>query len=288
MALSGKYVSLFHVLEKVYDRTGYQQIDWASALEVAASTLRLIGAVPAFKDIVTNGLGTNSGPLQIIDYKALLPTDLLDLRSARYVELVDDVDSNNDPIKRISNMIPMVESTDLFAKSPLKKQSTSDISPATYDYIDITADNAPVIVEDSKLSLQEEYIYGYKLNDSYMFTNFEVGFVELTYTGFATDDHGYPMIPDNERFIKAIMWAIIEDVDYKAWRKGIISERVYRDSEQNALFYVGSAKNAANIPSIDKMESIKNLLVRSIKKTDFHNDYFKYANVGEKRWNDNS
>lgn len=288
MALNGKYISLFHVLEKVYARVGYQEIDWASAVEVAASTLRSIGAVPAFKEIVTNGLGSNEGPIQISDYKGLLPLDMLELKSARYVELVDDVDEDDNAIKRISNFIPMIEATDLFIKSPIKAQDSTNILPGTYDYVDLTNDLAPIIVEDQKYTLKTDYIYEYRLNDSYMFTNFETGFVELVYTGFATDDHGLPMIPDNEQFIKAIMWSVIEDVDYRAWRSGSIQERVYQDSARNAAFYIGSAKNQANVPSVDKMEAIKNLLVRTIKKTNLHDTYFKYGNIEERRWTHNS
>ena len=40
---------------------------------------------------------------------------------------------------------------------------------------------------------------GYRLNNNYIFTNFEEGSVEISYTAFVTDDDGYPMVPDDER-----------------------------------------------------------------------------------------
>ena len=79
MALSGKFISFEPIIESVYRRAGYQTIDWAEALEVIGETIRLIGALPAYSEVTTNGQGTNPLPLEVVDYRVALPNDLIKL-----------------------------------------------------------------------------------------------------------------------------------------------------------------------------------------------------------------
>ena len=92
------------------------------------------------------------------------------------------------------------------------------------------------------------------------------------------------MIPDDQKFIDAIRWSLIEHIDYKKWRVGEITDKVYHHSEQQREWYIASAKNKANMPSIDQMEYIKRMFLRSIPKIDEHGTYFKYSNVQEQRY----
>ena len=78
--------------------------------------------------------------------------------------------------------------------------------------------------------------------------------LEIAYRAFMIDDEGFPMIPDIERVKAAIKAYIIYKVDYKLWRKDKISERVYRDSEKEWLWYVGSAGNVLKNMSPDRRE----------------------------------
>lgn len=147
-----------------------------------------------------------------------------------------------------------------------------------------TFTDKPVIVYNQEYRVNPEYQYEYKVNDGYIHCNFETGFIEVSYTGFVTDEHGFPMIPDDQRFIEAVRWSLIEHIDYKKWRVGEITDKVYHHSEQQREWYIASAKNKANMPSIDQMESIKRMFLRSIPKIDEHGTYFKYSNVQEQRY----
>lgn len=378
MALSGNYISFQAIIEAVYRRAGYQTIDWTEAVEVIAETIRLIGAMPAYKDITTNGLNSAPNPLEVVDFRAALPTGYITGGSARKVLLqsVDDGEGGTD--LKIASFAPMIESTDLFYQSP-RETWDENIVAGTYDYVQLTqvetitldgtsgaatitgagdltktvtfatdltttatnfvtanaatylaegitltsdeedliftatvsgthfttpvienasgdltgtvvgtTSNTPVLVYSSDYKINPEAIFEYKINNGYIYTNFETGYIEFTYKGFVTDDSGFPMIPDDQRYIEAVRWSLIEHIDYRKWRIGEITDKVYNHSQQQRDWYIASARSLASIPSIDKMEAIKNMLLRTIPKTDFHDSYFKYANVPEKRYTHNS
>lgn len=376
MALNGQYISFQPIVERVYRRAGYQQIDWAEAIEIIGETIRLIGSIGAYKNVTTNGVDAN--PLEVTDYKVALPTDLISLEAIRKIQLIEEDDGTGGTTLKIASFVPMYEATDLYYKSP-RYQWNDGITSGNYTYeefkqvntialsgssgtaiisgagdltktltfdtdLETTASNFvttnaalylaedivltssgdsliftsnisgtpftipiitndsgdldgvvasgtatdPVIVYGQEYVRSYEYVYNYKIDNGYIYTNFETGFLELSYKGFVTDDHGFPKIPDDERYIRAIEWAIIEQLDYKKWRVGEIPDKVYKHSDQQRDWYIASARSKADIPSTAKMESLKNAFLRSITKTDAYSNYFKFSNIPEKRYTHNS
>jgi len=378
MALNGNFISFQSIIESVYRTAGYQTIDWGQAVEVVGETIRLIGALPAYKDITTNGIGSNPNPLEIEDYKTPIPTNMINLKAARRVILTETPNGEGGTDLKISRYIPMVEATDTFYQS-IREQWDEGIPAGTYNYIamkqvetiTLTGDSgtanitdaggltktatfdtdlettASNFVEDNEVAYLEQGIvltsegekivftvetsgekftqpiitnttgnlsgtvvstirnepvqvfgqefkinyeaqYQYNINNGYIFTNFEKGFIEIVYTGFVIDEHGFPMIPEDQRYQEAVKWSLIRHLDYKKWRLGEISDKVFQYSDQQRDWYIASARSKASIPSLDKMESIKNMFLRSIPKVTDHDSYFKYTNVEERRYTQNS
>jgi len=122
---------------------------------------------------------------------------------------------------------------------------------------------------------------GYHVNNSYLFTNFEDGSIEIDYTAFSTDDDGYPMIPDDERFIRAVLAYCEYSIARKLWLKDCLSKDKYKELEQDWLFYVNSAKTQAHIPNVDGAESLKNQISRLIQFSHHHASGFRYRNQPE-------
>ena len=377
MALNNNFVSFQTILESVYNRVGYQQIDWASAIEAIGDTIKLIGEYPAFKTVTTNGLNGAPNPLEITDYRVALPAALISLKAIRKLILSEEpVDGGTD--LQIAGYEPMVEATDMFFQS-IREQWDTEIAAGTYDYttfkqvetvtlsgtsgtatisatggltktvtfdtdltttasnfvttnaadylaegvvltssgadliftaqtsgveftqptiVNATGDligtvtastsNTPVQVYGPEYRLNTEYQKEFKIDNGYIYTNFETGFVELVYTAWVTDDHGFPMVPDDQRYIEAIKWTLIEHIDFKKLRLGEINERIYNISLREKNWYIASAKSKARIPSVAKMESMKEAFLRSITKTTAYDNYFKTMNMGERRHTHNS
>lgn len=379
MALNGKFISFQSIIEAVYRKAGYQQIDWGQAVEIIGETIGLIGALPAYGDITTNGINGAPVPLEVKDYRAAVPQDMVALKALRRVILEEEPTDDGSDLK-ISRFIPMVEATDQFYQS-IRDQWNESIPVGTYNYTEYTQvetvvlqgtggtaiiteagdlirtlvfntdikttvedfvaayatdylakgiiiteedenlvftsnqsgvyfkqpvinpstgdlfgtvtgtrNNSPVIVYGQEYKINYEAQYEYKINNGFIHTNFEdgKGFIELVYTGYVKDVHGFPMIPDDPKFVEAVRWSLIQNLDYKKWRTGQISDKVFQYSEQQRDWYVAAARSKASIPSLDKMEAIKNMFLRSIPKVNEHNSYFKYSNVPEQRYTYNS
>lgn len=281
MALNGNFVSFSSIIERVYRNAGYQTIDWIEAIEHIADVIGLIGAREAYQTITTNNLNSNPAPLTIVDYRATLPTGYVSIVSCRKIQLADD--------GAIARFYPMIYNSDIYFQSPIKKIQ-EDISPGTYMTNDWTGedgiyDPAPVIVEGAPISISNDYMYCYRINNTLIETNFEDGYVEMVYNGFVTDVHGFPMIPDDIKYIKAVESYLIERIDYRKWRCGDLPDKVYRKSEQERDWYIAAARNKAAMPSIDKMEALKNQWLRSIPRSMEHSSGFRYTNIQERRYN---
>jgi hypothetical protein len=87
----------------------------------------------------------------------------------------------------------------------------------------------------------------YVIKDGYIDISEETATLELEYTAFKVDENGFPMIPDVERVIEAVRSFITFRMDHKLWRLNKLSEAIYRDSEREWLWYVGSAQNALRL-----------------------------------------
>lgn len=124
----------------------------------------------------------------------------------------------------------------------------------------------------------------YKIQDGQIEVNFEMGELEISYTAFPTDSKGYPLIPDNIKVILACEMYVVERVMYKLFMRNDIAADKYQLAQQERMYYLGAATMALDLPSMDKMESIKNSWLRLIPHIDDHSDGFVSHSQGEERY----
>mgnify|MGYP005854818117 FL=1 len=62
------------------------------------------------------------------------------------------------------------------------------------------------------------YYSGYTLNDNYINTDFEQGFILVYYKGYPVDNEGFPVIPDSTRVKNAIVEYIIWKLISRGWK----------------------------------------------------------------------
>ncbi len=124
------------------------------------------------------------------------------------------------------------------------------------------------------------------INDSYLISNIndendEQANICIVYLGIPVDDNGYPMIPDDIYYEQACRSYVISMLDWQDWRKAKISDKVKADSEANWLYYVNSARGAANMPNVQQMEGLKNVMRRLLPVSNDYSRGFKNFNKGE-------
>jgi len=128
----------------------------------------------------------------------------------------------------------------------------------------------------------------YKVNDDYMFVNFDEGTVRLAYKAIPVDEEGYPRIPDDIKFKNAVAYHLMMKIGFIKWMQGKINNNVYQKLEQDRDWYIGAAQTRGNMPNPDMMESIKNNWIRLIKKINQQKDGFSSAGHQEERYTHNT
>lgn len=254
MNWNAKYTSIEEIIGKVYRDMGLaDQVNFADAVEWAGEAIELIGA--------PFHLSHKTERLTIQNYKAKLPCDLHYIETTQGTSMT--IDPNADPCDiDTSGFRAMRYSTDSFHHWYCGGRNFTDNTCNS----DLT----------------------YKVNDDYIFTNFESGYVLMAYKGIPTDDRGFPKIPDDPKFKAAVATHIMWRIAMIKWMQGKMPGPVYQKIEQDRDFYMGAAQTRANMPSVDMMETIKNNWIRLIPKINQHADGFKSAGSAEQRFTHNS
>ena len=182
--------------------------------------------------------------LNLTSYKAELPCDLL------YIEGVEYFDGGtNEPIA-------MREATNIYH----------------LDTDEFSNENS------QKNHNRNEFTY--KIQNGIIFTSMSDGCVQIAYKAIATDEEGYPLIPDNQKVQLALEYYILSRYLEPLWMMGKITDKAFEYVQQKRYFYVPSAQMSLNMPGMDKMESMMNAVNRLIINTTAHQNKFK--KLGEK------
>lgn len=283
MAYDNKFISLKAIIESVYRDSGIDEINFETALEDAAELIGLMGVPYTYIDKATDGV---IAPVtQVINYRAMLPNDTAYIVGMRRIIL----DSNN----VIIHSDPMIESSNIYQYSQMNEATSVSnfVSPTAsapimgFDEEGNFVANDGQIIGNSPVG-QKTTPYSYRINNNIIYTDFKEGYIDIIYKAFPTDEEGFLMIPDDEKLRTAVKYHLIYKIDYRRWRafpdKPSL-KALLNDSETRRDFYVGAARNKAHIPSIDKMEAIKNRMLRSIPKINEHMNGFKSLNTQERR-----
>lgn len=286
MSFNGKYIEAKSVIEKVFIDNGYTtEVNWSDAIEWMFEAFRLINSYPSFINKVYC--------IDIVDYKGDLPCDLHTVYGVRdwyskttYVAssdvyhnayAIEDPLTNGTTATTEDDTIIGAVGTAIFNID----NNGFPILPDDADYLahrSILVKTTPIINQSVR-----NVVLSYNLNNSFIFTSIREGKVEMAYKAFPIDSKGIPMIPDNQRFINAISSFIRYKIDYKLWRKGLIVDKILNDSEQEWSFYSQSSAVQMSLLSVDEMESIKNMWLRSIPRIDEHASSFQGLNIQEQR-----
>ena len=126
----------------------------------------------------------------------------------------------------------------------LKGSTENEISPVfTY------ATNNFHLAQDEPCDLT------YKLQGNYIFTSIKEGTVELSYQAILVDDEGYPMIPDNSKFTRALRAYIKYQWFTILFDMGKIQPAIFQNVQQEYAWAVGACESEFQHLTLDKAES---------------------------------
>lgn len=121
---------------------------------------------------------------------------------------------------------------------------------------------------------QSSFDLTYKIQGNVIFTSIKEGTIEIAYNAFATDSEGYPMIPDNSSFIRALELYIKKQYFTVLFDLGKINQAVYQNVCQEYAWAVGQAQSDLIRPTIDQMQALTNSLNTLIPRVREHSSGF--------------
>jgi hypothetical protein len=242
------YISVKEIVEGLYRDYGSQEeLDLWDLIEWCGEALDLIGAHTQYVNIVEDW--------QVCDYRYALPCNLISINQISY------------------KGFPLKYAAGIFGPA----DSTND-TKYFLDGEEVTEENYPL--SETETSTVD---YRYYINDAFLVSSFEEGCLTVSYTGTKVDEDGFPMIPDEVTYKKALKSYCQMMLDRKEWRRQRLSEAVYRDSQRDWEWYVRTARGKAQMPNIDKMESIKNQWVKLKPNQNSHSRFFSDLNAPERK-----
>lgn len=133
----------------------------------------------------------------------------------------------------------------------------------------------------------------YFIKPGWLVTNKNKGFIKLAYKAIATDERGYPLIPDLTSYQEAIYWYVVMKLTFPKFMSGKLGGRgvntagnVYFYTQQQWNFYRNQAYAEAMMPTADDMQNIKNDWNKLIPDWDGDDTFFKNINKEEITYND--
>jgi hypothetical protein len=241
---NGNTVSLKRILWNVMNHPLAQSLTYEIAAGFASEGIRLVGAPLGYEDKVTNP------KLHIVGYKALLPDGIINIKGARAFP---------DKNFQESKAIPMTYATDIYHEAAACQDGTEDC-------------------EVNSLGLEATYT-----TSAGVFTaSFPEGYVELAYEALATDEDGFPMVPDNQDFLLAVEYYILFRFLAPLYDIGKISDKAFGRIEQQKCWYMGAASSDMKIANMDHAEAMFNSINRLIVNSGAQRNFFKFMGKNER------
>lgn len=115
----------------------------------------------------------------------------------------------------------------------------------------------------------------YKVQGEVIYTSNKEGEVEIAYMAMQMDDEGYPMIPDNSSFIRALESYIKRERFKVLMETGKLNANVFEYADREYKFDVAQAGTSLLMPTYDEMQSFTNMWNTLIPRVTDHSHGFK-------------
>lgn len=206
--------------------------------------------------------GSDGAPiLKIQDHQVPIPDDLVNLDGVAYSQ------NENGP------WVPMSTSTGIFREPNRKHLNQCCTSNKN---------------KTNNVSKPEYFV-----KPGWIVTNVDNGYIKLSYKAIATDDRGYPLIPDLASYQEAIYWYVVMKLSFSKFLKGHLGGKgvnnngnVYNYIRQQWNFYSAQAYAEAMMPTADDMQNIKRDWNKLIPDWDGDETFFNNIGITQSVVND--
>jgi len=126
--------------------------------------------------------------------------------------------------------------------------------------------------DSTKLNKLPNNLYDtYSLNPNYIITSFKEGYIDVYYNGLATDEEGFPLIPDIYEIKEALSWFILMKMCLRGFKHPVVT---FQLAEQQWKTYYPQAQNACKMPDIDGYDLFKRTYLGLVDNIEKSNNFF--------------
>lgn len=255
MSLNSRYTSIEEILERVRREFGFEDVHADDVREWIWDVMGFMAVPSMFIEKIAE--------VSIRDWRGELPVDLYSLTEG----VIREKDTGF-PLYKSSNLFQQSDQLDASAATGIV--DAESILSEDGIMVDGGTQYVSFVFPDSDYSR-----YYYTINNNYIFTNVKEIDVEFRYTAFPVDERYFPLIPDDPKVIRAVVWYIGERLAFKMMLTDRLSERKYAMIKQDYLFNVASARTKAHTMDIGDMENFKRRVLSLVKSMDGYSRSFR-------------
>lgn len=121
----------------------------------------------------------------------------------------------------------------------------------------------------------------YFIKPGWIVTNRKDGYLKISYKKIATDERGYPLVPDLTSYQEAVYWYVVMKLSFPKYLSGKLGGKGVNNS-QNTFFYIQQQWNfyrnqayaECMMPNSGQIQSIKNDWNKLLPQFDSQEDFF--------------
>lgn len=254
------YTSLEVVADKLLRHPMMRGISYETIIDYAIDFMRIVQCGGFFEE--------KCSYVDIENYKGSLPDDFYEVNQIRLSSLVNRVPKyeENYRIDEDGNKIPTgtytqvgYEDIEYYKNEPFRYATDTFHMSDVKSGVDLT----------------------YKIQGEYIFTSIKEGTIELSYQAILLDEGGYPLIPDNSKFTRALQAYIKKEWFTILFDMGSLQAPILQNVQQEYAWAVGACESEYQKMTLDKAESFYNSWRTMIPRTREHSKGFINNNKRE-------
>ena len=259
------YMSLQVIADKLLRHPMMSGISYEAIIDYAIDFMRIVQCGGFFENRCTL--------VKIENYKGLLPQDYFDINQLRLASttVFESVTEPDYGYAEDGTIVPL--------------ESTHEVLDSNNNtlYTGTIISNGPIFKYASDTfhtsSTTTHQDYTYTIQGDYIFTSIKDGMVEISYKAILLDSAGYPLVPDNSKFSRALQAYIKKEWFTILFDMGKLQGPILQNTQQEYAWAVGACESEYQKMSLDKAESFYNSWRTIIPRVNEHSRAFATNNT---------
>lgn len=261
------YVSLETIGDKLLIHPLMRGISYEAIIGYAIDFMRIVQCVGFFEERCT--------VVKVENYKGILPEDYFEMNQVRLVSntIAPNIVEEDYGYNEAGELVPMGTYHNVLDDYGNEIYAIpTNINGTVFRYASDT-------FHLSNNNTNKDLVY--KIQGRYIHTSLKEGMIEVSYQAILLDSKGYPLIPDNSKFTRALQAYIKKEWFTILFDTGAIQFAVLQNIQQEYAWAVGACESEFQKLSLDKAESFYNTWRTLLPRTREHSKGFATTNRRE-------